>query len=104
MSWHIMVIESLATKDETQSDQPMIKTDYYVTIMSKQCKQDASAVAAISKEVLKLHKQKNPDVTHFWLRSDQVKNETRRGMGLGGKECQIPTEFFYRQHATSLIN
>ena len=73
MSWHITVIESLATKDETKSDDPMIKTDYYVTIMSKQCKQDAKAVAAIQREVLKLHKQKNPDVRKFWLRSDQVK-------------------------------
>ena len=73
MSWHIVVIESLATKDETKSDDPMVKTDYYVTIMSKQCKQDAKAVAAIQREVLKLHKQKNPDVKKFWLRSDQVK-------------------------------
>ena len=72
MSWHIVVIESLATKDETKSDEPKIKTDFYVTIMSKQCKQDAKAVGAITKEILKLHKQRNPDVKQFWLRSDQV--------------------------------
>lgn len=72
MSWHIMVIESLATKAETKSEDPMIKTDHYVAIMSKQCKQDAKAVGAIKKEVLKLHKMRNPEIKKFWLRSDQV--------------------------------
>ena len=72
MSWHITVIESLATQSETNTSEPMIKTDYYISIMSKQCKQDAKAVGAITKEVLKYHVQKHPDVKQFWLRSDQV--------------------------------
>ena len=52
-----MVIESLATKAETKSEDPMIKTDHYVAIMSKQCKQDAKAVGAINDTDRKLSGQ-----------------------------------------------
>ena len=72
MSWHITVIESLAPKSETNKEEPMIKTDYYVSIMSEQCRQDSKAVAAITKEILLLHKKNNPHMKQYWLRSDQA--------------------------------
>ena len=72
MSWHITVIESLAPKSETNEEEPMIKTDYYVSIMSEQCRQDSKAVAAITKEILMLHKKNNPHMKQYWLRSDQA--------------------------------
>ena len=40
--------------------------------MEEQCKQDAKAVGAITKAVLKLHKENNPDIKEYWLRSDQA--------------------------------
>lgn len=68
LSWHITVIESLVY----EGDIPMIKCDYFVTVMEDQCRQDARAVGAITKEVLKLHKQNNPGIKEYWLRSDQA--------------------------------
>ena len=72
LSWHITVIESLATKEETGKDEPQIKTDYYVCVLKEQAKQDAKAVGAITREILKLYKAKNPGIKEFYLRSDQV--------------------------------
>ena len=72
MSWHITVVESLAPSSETNQTDPMIKTDYYVSLMESQCKQDPEAVGAITREVLLLHKKNNPHMREYWLRSDQA--------------------------------
>ena len=59
MSWHIMCVESLAHPSEHDSDQPMLKTDYFIAILNNQAKQDSHATGAIIKKVLQKHKEKN---------------------------------------------
>ena len=71
------MVDSLASEEETNSDKPMVKTDFFVSIMKEQCKQDPAAVMGITQEVLKLHKEKNPHIDQYWLRSDQVRKSSQ---------------------------
>ena len=86
LSWHITVVESLVD----DGLEPKIKSDYFVTVMKEQCKQDAQAVGAITKAVLKLHKENNPGIKEYWLRSDQA------GTSFHVMKLQIVPKMFHR--------
>lgn len=66
ISWHITVVETMIRRSGT--DEIYIQTDVYVSICESNEAQEASVVAAILVEVLKMYKKQYPSIKAVWLR------------------------------------